>query len=117
MLTPLSPAFSHLSFPFPFPLFSSCYRTVTDFYSPALFTRHATSYHLLLTFITLLGEIGKLLGAKWKELDDSEKKPYLEQAARDKARAEQEKSEYDVRIVPSVSSIPQPPTLVESFLG
>jgi len=41
------------------------------------------------------GEIGKLLGAKWKELDDSEKKPYIEQAARDKARAEQEKSEYD----------------------
>ncbi|KAI0946160.1 hypothetical protein AcV7_010204 [Taiwanofungus camphoratus] len=41
------------------------------------------------------GEIGKLLGAKWKELDDSEKKPYIEQAARDKARAEQEKTEYD----------------------
>ncbi|OCH88936.1 hypothetical protein OBBRIDRAFT_733483, partial [Obba rivulosa] len=45
------------------------------------------------------GEIGKLLGAKWKELDDSEKKPYIEQAARDKARAEQEKTEYDVRTV------------------
>ncbi|KAA1466807.1 hypothetical protein DENSPDRAFT_53847 [Dentipellis sp. KUC8613] len=43
------------------------------------------------------GEVGKLLGAKWKELDDSEKKPYVEQAARDKARAEQEKAEYDVR--------------------
>ncbi|KAI8972594.1 HMG-box [Trametes punicea] len=41
------------------------------------------------------GEIGKLLGAKWKELDDEEKKPYLDQAAADKARAEQEKSEYD----------------------
>ena len=56
----------------------------------------------------LTGEIGKLLGAKWKELDDSEKKPYLEQAARDKARAEQEKSEYDVRIILSASSIPLP---------
>ncbi|OSD03719.1 hypothetical protein PYCCODRAFT_1365370 [Trametes coccinea BRFM310] len=43
------------------------------------------------------GEIGKLLGAKWKELDDEEKKPYIDQAAADKARAEQEKSEYDVR--------------------
>ena len=63
------------------------------------------------------GEIGKLLGAKWKELDDEEKKvcaprhsgagtqqltdvcasqPYLDQALADKARAEQEKSEYDV---------------------
>ncbi|KAI0334137.1 hypothetical protein GY45DRAFT_1242924 [Cubamyces sp. BRFM 1775] len=41
------------------------------------------------------GEIGKLLGAKWKELDDEEKKPYLDQALADKARAEQEKSEYD----------------------
>ncbi|KAI0077650.1 hypothetical protein K474DRAFT_1595627 [Panus rudis PR-1116 ss-1] len=43
------------------------------------------------------GEIGKLLGAKWKELDESEKAPYIEQAARDKTRAEQEKNEYDVR--------------------
>ncbi|KAH9177157.1 high mobility group box domain-containing protein [Lactarius sanguifluus] len=41
------------------------------------------------------GEVGKLLGAKWKELDEEEKKPYIEQAARDKTRAEQEKSEYD----------------------
>ncbi|KAH9990364.1 high mobility group box domain-containing protein [Russula vinacea] len=35
-------------------------------------------------------EVGKLLGAKWKELDEEEKKPYIEQAARDKSRAEQE---------------------------
>ncbi|KAI0270608.1 high mobility group box domain-containing protein [Gloeopeniophorella convolvens] len=41
------------------------------------------------------GEVGKLLGAKWKELDDDEKKPYIEQAARDKSRAEQEKTDYD----------------------
>ncbi|KAH9976870.1 HMG-box [Lactifluus volemus] len=41
------------------------------------------------------GEVGKLLGAKWKELDDEEKRPYVEQAARDKSRAEQEKSEYE----------------------
>ncbi|KAH8114911.1 high mobility group box domain-containing protein [Phellopilus nigrolimitatus] len=41
------------------------------------------------------GEVGKLLGAKWKELDDSEKKPYIEQAARDKTRAEEEKASYD----------------------
>ncbi|KAH9038415.1 high mobility group box domain-containing protein [Lactarius hengduanensis] len=41
------------------------------------------------------GEVGKLLGAKWKELDEDEKKPYIEQAARDKTRAEQEKSEYE----------------------
>ncbi|THH18220.1 hypothetical protein EW146_g2719 [Bondarzewia mesenterica] len=41
------------------------------------------------------GEVGKLLGAKWKELDESEKKPYIEQAARDKQRAEQDKAEYE----------------------
>jgi len=41
------------------------------------------------------GEVGKLLGAKWKELEEEEKKPYIEQAARDKSRAEQEKSEYE----------------------
>ncbi|KAF9264531.1 hypothetical protein L218DRAFT_958238 [Marasmius fiardii PR-910] len=41
------------------------------------------------------GEVGKLLGAKWKELDDDEKKPYIEQAAKDKERAEDEKNAYD----------------------
>jgi hypothetical protein len=38
------------------------------------------------------GEVGKLLGAKWKELDDDEKKPYIELAAKDKIRAEEEKA-------------------------
>ncbi|KAF4611866.1 hypothetical protein D9613_003965 [Agrocybe pediades] len=41
------------------------------------------------------GEVGKLLGAKWKELDDSEKKPYIEKAARDKERADEAKASYD----------------------
>jgi len=50
------------------------------------------------------GEIGKLLGAKWKELDDSEKKPYIEQAARDKTRAEQEKTVYDGKKADSAGS-------------
>lgn len=54
--------------------------------------------------VFLAGEVGKLLGAKWKELDESEKKPYVEQAAQDKHRAEQEKAEYDVRCL-SLSSI------------
>ncbi|KAK7055117.1 high mobility group box domain-containing protein, partial [Favolaschia claudopus] len=44
------------------------------------------------------GEVGKLLGAKWKELDDEEKKPYVEQAAKDKERAEDEKLAYEVRV-------------------
>ncbi|GLB44637.1 putative HMG-box domain containing protein [Lyophyllum shimeji] len=41
------------------------------------------------------GEVGKLLGTKWKELDEEEKKPYIDQAARDKTRAEEEKAAYD----------------------
>lgn len=51
---------------------------------------------LLCVCVCVAGEVGKLLGAKWKELDESEKKPYVEQAAQDKLRAEQEKAEYDV---------------------
>jgi len=43
------------------------------------------------------GEVGKLLGAKWKELDESEKKPYVDQAAKDKARAESEKQKYEAK--------------------
>ncbi|KAF5353237.1 hypothetical protein D9756_003684 [Leucocoprinus leucothites] len=41
------------------------------------------------------GEVGKLLGAKWKEMDEDEKKPYVEQASADKTRAEKEKADYD----------------------
>ncbi|KAF4586205.1 hypothetical protein EYR38_010479 [Pleurotus pulmonarius] len=41
------------------------------------------------------GEVGKLLGAKWKEMDDEDKKPYVEQANKDKTRAEEEKNAYD----------------------
>ncbi|GAA6014578.1 hypothetical protein JCM10207_001651 [Rhodosporidiobolus poonsookiae] len=41
------------------------------------------------------GEIGKLLGAKWKELDEEDRKPYEEKAKADKARYEKEKAAYD----------------------
>ncbi|KAF8157916.1 high mobility group box domain-containing protein, partial [Crassisporium funariophilum] len=44
------------------------------------------------------GEVGKLLAVKWKELGDEGKKSYIEQAAKDKERYENEKSAY-VRIV------------------
>lgn len=43
------------------------------------------------------GEVGKLLGAKWKELDEDEKKPYIDQAAKDKERADEEKAAYDTK--------------------
>ncbi|GFZ48952.1 Non-histone chromosomal protein 6 [Saitozyma sp. JCM 24511] len=41
------------------------------------------------------GEVGKLLGAKWKEMSAGEKKPYEDQAEKDKKRAAKEKGEYD----------------------
>jgi len=43
------------------------------------------------------GEVGKLLGAKWKELDEDEKKPYLELAAKDKKRVENEKDKVEAK--------------------
>lgn len=43
------------------------------------------------------GDVGRLLGAKWKEMSDAEKKPYLDMANRDKARAEAEKAAYNKR--------------------
>ena len=41
------------------------------------------------------GEVGKLLGAKWKEMSDAEKKPYEKQATEDKVRAADAKAAYD----------------------
>ncbi|CEO95459.1 HMG box domain-containing protein [Plasmodiophora brassicae] len=37
------------------------------------------------------GELGKILGQKWKELDEKEKAPYEKLAAADKARYEKDK--------------------------
>lgn len=40
------------------------------------------------------GEVGKLLGEKWKELSAKEKEPYEKKAKADKERYEREKVEY-----------------------
>merc|ERR1711879_839273 len=40
------------------------------------------------------GEMGKLLGARWKELSDEGKKPYNDKAEQDKGRYEREKQAY-----------------------
>ncbi|SAM04872.1 hypothetical protein [Absidia glauca] len=37
------------------------------------------------------GQIGKILGAKWREMSDDDKKPYQDKAAEDKKRYEAEK--------------------------
>ncbi|ORX36139.1 high mobility group box domain-containing protein [Kockovaella imperatae] len=41
------------------------------------------------------GEVGKLLGAKWKELSAAEKKPYEDKAEADKTRAAKQKAAYE----------------------
>lgn len=38
--------------------------------------------------------MGKILGEKWKQLSDKEKKPYDEKAKKDKERYESEKASY-----------------------
>ncbi|KAJ7353659.1 high mobility group box domain-containing protein [Mycena albidolilacea] len=48
------------------------------------------------------GEIGKLIGVKWKELDDEGRKPYMELATKDKTRAEEEKRVYELQKSASV---------------
>ena len=40
------------------------------------------------------GEVGKLLGEKWKELSAKEKEPYEKKAKDDKERYEREKAAY-----------------------
>ena len=41
------------------------------------------------------GELGKLLGAKWKSLSESEKAPYVDLAEKDKVRAANDASAYE----------------------
>lgn len=40
------------------------------------------------------GEIGRILGAKWKEMSEGDKKPYQDMAERDKVRSANEKAAY-----------------------
>ena len=50
------------------------------------------------------GEVGKLLGEKWKGLSEKQRTPYEAKAATDKKRYEEEKAAYAVSfpIVPSL---------------
>lgn len=43
------------------------------------------------------GEVGRMLGDKWKALSDEDKEPYNSKAAVDKKRYEKEKAEYAKR--------------------
>ncbi|PYH45440.1 high-mobility group nucleosome-binding protein [Aspergillus saccharolyticus JOP 1030-1] len=41
------------------------------------------------------GQVGKMLGERWKALSDSERRPYEDKAAADKKRYEDEKASYN----------------------
>lgn len=49
-------------------------------------------FMLLMRFLP--GEVGKLLGEKWKSLNEKQKAPYDAKAAADKKRYEEEKAAY-----------------------
>ena len=46
------------------------------------------------------GQVGKMLGEKWKGLSDDERHPYVEKAAADRKRYDEEKKSYLVRGLP-----------------
>jgi hypothetical protein len=45
--------------------------------------------------LTCPGEVGKLLGEKWKALSEKQRAPYDAKAATDKKRYEEEKAAYN----------------------
>lgn len=51
-----------------------------------------------------LGQVGKVLGERWKALNSKQREPYEAKAKTDKQRYEDEKASYNVRISLSTSS-------------
>mmetsp|Transcript_20285 Transcript_20285/g.29978 ORF Transcript_20285/g.29978 Transcript_20285/m.29978 type:complete len:93 (+) Transcript_20285:96-374(+) len=45
------------------------------------------------------GEVGKAIGAKWRELSDKEKEPYAKKAEEDKKRYTEEMKDYKPPVV------------------
>ena len=62
----------------------------------------------LLIILHNSGQVGKVLGERWKALNDKQRVPYENKAATDKKRYEDEKASYAVSILP-------PPPLVLSL--
>lgn len=50
---------------------------------------------------TRAGEVGKVLGERWKGLSEAQKAPYDKKAAADKKRYEDEKAAYNAVSVPA----------------
>jgi len=56
------------------------------------------------------GQVGKVLGDKWKALSEKQRTPYEAKAAADKKRYEEEKAKYNVS---SLSPLPQTTRLID----
>jgi hypothetical protein len=50
----------------------------------------------VLTVICNKGQVGKVLGERWKALNEKQRTPYEAKAAQDKKRYEDEKASYNV---------------------
>lgn len=51
------------------------------------------------TNASVSGEVGRILGERWKALNDKQRAPYEAKAAADKKRYEDEKAAYNVGVV------------------
>ncbi|CAD0114270.1 unnamed protein product [Aureobasidium uvarum] len=58
------------------------------------FGKSSLSHVQLQTLTRLIGDVGKILGEKWKSLNEKQKTPYEAKAAADKKRYEEEKAAY-----------------------
>ena len=63
------------------------------------------------------GEVGKLLGEKWKGLTDKQRAPYESKAAADKKRYEDEKAAYNVSTRAARSSRSTPTNMIAQAGG
>lgn len=63
---------------------------------PSSLTGHSMPWEWLLTRHT--GQVGKVLGERWKALNEKQRTPYESKAKADKERYETEKASYNVSV-------------------
>jgi HMG (high mobility group) box len=68
---------------------------------------HLTSYYPLSSLVrcgsNFAGQIGKILGERWKNMGEKDKQVYEAKASKDKERYEAEKRAYNVSFPPPIS--------------
>ena len=52
----------------------------------------------LTNFVCILGQVGKVLGERWKALNQKQREPYEAKAKADKERYEKEKAAYNDQV-------------------